>query len=160
MNKIINIGIVVIISILFLGCSTSKTIQDGFQSNPPFKVLEATYTKWVDDRPGINGFSINIAIDNPKVKLDTVYFRNTSAKMKLDESLLKTIYVGRLVMPNKNKNIQLNIDSKKEFGNQVPDISQKIPFQLKANEAVVRYFFNNKINYFKISNCIDTSKNI
>ena len=157
MNKVINIGIAVITSFFFLGCSTSKTTLDGFQSNPPFKVLEATYTKLVDEKSGVNGISIYISIDNAEVKLDTVYFRNNSGKLKLDKDISKTEYIGSLVMPNKDNDLQLNIDSKKEFGNQVPDISQKIPFQLKANEAVVSYFFNNKINYFKISNCIETS---
>jgi len=155
MNKVINIGIAVITSFFFFGCSTSKTTLEGFQTNPPFKVLEATYTKLTIDKPDVKGFSIYIAIDNPKVKLDTVYFRNNSAKLKLDKDISKTEYIGNLVMPNKDNDLQLHMDSKREYGNQVPDISQKIPFKLKADEAVVSYFFNNKINYFKISNCIE-----
>jgi len=157
MNKVINIGIAVITSFFFLGCSTSKTTLDGFQSNPPFKVLEATYTELVDEKSGVNGISIYISIDNAEVKLDSVYFRNNSAKLKLDKDISKTEYIGSLVMPNKDNDLQLNIDSKKEFGNRVPDISQKIPFKLKANEAVVSYFFKNKRNYFKISDCIETT---
>jgi len=111
----------------------------------------------VGEKPDVNGISIYISIDNAEVKLDTVYFRNSSAKLKLDKDISKTEYIGSLVMPNKDNDLQLNIDSKREYGNRVPDISRKIPFQLKANEAVVSYFFNNKINYFKISNCIETT---
>lgn len=157
MNKVINIGIAVITSLFFLGCSTSKTTLDGFQTNPPFKVLEATYTKLFGDESGVTEISIYIAVDNAEVKLDTVYFRNSSAKLKLDKDIFKTEYIGNLVILNKDNDIQLHIDSKREYGNRVPDISQKIPFQLNANEAVVSYFFNKKINYFKISNCIDIS---
>lgn len=159
MKKVFSFGIAVITSLFLLGCGPSKVNQNnGFQSNPPFKVVEATYIKSIGTKPGVKGISIYITIDNTEVKLETVYFRNNSTKLELDNSISKTSYVGNLVMPNTENDIQLHSDSKREFGNQAPDISQKIPFQLKANEAVVSYFFKNEIHYFKILNLIEISE--
>jgi len=155
MSKIVNILLLGIIICNFFSCGTAKTTHNGFVKKPPFKVLEATYTKWIDDGLGVNGFLIYITIDNTRVTLDTAYFRNTSVIIALNKNLPKNTYVGKLILKNVNKDMQLHIDSKKEFGNQVPDISQKIPFQLKSNQAVVSYLLNNKINYFKILNCIE-----
>jgi len=160
MNKIISIGIVTITSIFFLSCGSAKTINEtDFQKKPPFKVVATTYSKWIGGQPGVNGISIHISIDNPKISLDTVYFRNNSAKLKLDKSISNQVYVGSFVLPNKNKNFNSDIDPKNEYGNQVPDISQKIPFDLKEDEAVISYLFKNKRTYFKISNIIEVSKN-
>lgn len=159
MKKVFSFGIVIISSLFLLGCGTSKMTQNnGFQSNPPFKVVEATYIKSIGDNSAVNGITINVSIDNAEVKLDSIYFRNNSAKMELSKNISKTAYIGSLVMPNKDNDLQLNVDSKMEYGNRAPDISQKIPFQLKYNEAVVSYFFKNEIHYFKILNLIEISK--
>jgi len=160
MNKIISIGILTVTSIFFLSCSSTKRVnENGFQKKPPFKVLTATYSKWIGGQPGVNGISVHISIDNPEILLDTVYFRNNSAKLKLDKSISNPVYVGSFVLPNTNKNFNLDIDPKKEFGNQVPNISQKIPFDLKETEAIISYLLKNKRTYFKISNIIEVSKN-
>ena len=101
---------------------------------------------------------IRISINNPKILLDSVYFRNNSSILKLDKSDSNLEYVGSLVLPTKNQNFNLNLDSKKEYGNQAPDISRKIPFELKENEAIVSYLLNKKKFYFKISNVMEVSK--
>jgi hypothetical protein len=131
--------------------------NSNFQTNPPFKVVKATYSKWLGGQPGVNGISINIEIDNPSIVLDVVYFKNNSTALKLDKSKSTPIYVGTIVLENTNKNYELNADAKKEYGNPVPDISQKIPFQLSENEAVVSYTFKNKTAYYKISNVKETT---
>ena len=160
MNKIISIGIATIASIFFLSCSSTKTInENGFQKKTPFKVVTATYSKWIGGQPGVNGISVHISIDKPEILLDTIYFRNTSIKLKLDKSISNPVYVGSFVLPNTNKNFNLDIDPKKEFGNQIPDISRKIPFDLKEDEAVISYLLKNKRTYFKILNIIEVSKN-
>ena len=149
-----SIGIAVLGLLLFISCGSTSKISEN---KPPFKVLSATYAEWMGGQPGVNGVLVSIKIDNSAVKLDTVYFRNTSALLKLDEKT--TTYNVSIVLPNTAKNLQLDIDPRKEFGNEVPDISKKIPFELNDNEAVVSYFYKGKTNYYKISNLIEVKKN-
>lgn len=159
MNKIISIGMLAITSIVLMCCGSSKAPNESsLQNNPPFKVVEATYSKQLDEQTGINNILIRISINNPKILLDTVYFRNNSTILKLDKSNSNLTYIGSIVLPGKNKNFILNLDSKKEYGNQVPDISRKIPFELKENEAIVSYLLHNKRTYFKISHVIEVSE--
>lgn len=159
MNKLISIGMVAIISVVLICCGSSKApIKSSLQNNPPFKVVEATYSKQLDEQKGVNNMLIRISINNPKILLDSVYFRNNSSILKLDKSDSNLEYVGSLVLPTKNQNFNLNLDSKKEYGNQAPDISRKIPFELKENEAIVSYLLNKKKFYFKISNVMEVSK--
>lgn len=155
MQKLIS-SVIVIFSIVFISCKSSKAANElGFQTNPPFKVEKATYSKWVGGQPGVHGISIQIQLNKATVELDSVYFRNNSTKLKLDKSNSNITYVGSMVLPKINKDLQMNMDSKKEFGNAVPDISQKIPFQLAQNEAIVSYIYNNKTHYYKISEVIE-----
>ncbi|SNR39975.1 hypothetical protein SAMN06265371_102305 [Lutibacter agarilyticus] len=148
-----SIGIAVIGLLLFISCGSTSKISEN---NPPFKVLSATYTEWLGGQPGVNGVLVSIKIDNLAIKLDSVYFRNTSALLKLNKKT--TSYNVSIVLPNTNKNLQLDIDPRKEFGNEVPDISTKIPFELNDNEAVVSYLQKGKTNYYKISSLIEIKK--
>jgi len=43
-------------------------------------------------------------------------------------------------------------DPNAEFGNEMPEISQKIPFVLKDNECVISYKDGKTTKYFKVDN--------
>jgi hypothetical protein len=137
--------------------NTKATNYKTLQKNAPFKVINATYNQWVGGQPGVKGIQINIEINNPKIKLDTVYFRNNAILLSLNKTDSKQQYIGSFTLTNTNKNFQLLHDSTKEYGNKAPDVSKKIPFQLNKNEAVVRYIYKGKINYFKINKLIEIS---
>ena len=55
-------------------------------------------------------------------------------------------------------NYILHKDPKKEFGNKPPIITEKIPFVLNDNEAVITYKVNNKTEYYKVFNVVENSK--
>lgn len=149
--KTTSISITIISLLLFFSCGSAKEISDN---NPPFKVLNSTYSKWLGGQPGVNGVLISIKTDNSTVKLDTIYFRNRSTLLRFDENT--ATYSASLVLPNTNKHLQLDIDPRKEFGNEVPDISKKIPFELNKNEAVVSYLYKGKSYFYKILNVVET----
>jgi len=160
MNKLTSIAISLFLAFALLSCKISKTTDTlNLVKNPPFKVLNATYNKWNGGQPGVNGITVRIQINKTDVVLDSVYFRNNSSNFKLDKSTSPLTYVATIVLPNTQKNYRLEGDSKKEYGNSVPDISQKIPFQLNANEAVVSFSIKNKKKYYKISNIKETPSN-
>ena len=148
--KTSSIGIVVIGLLLFFSCGSTSKISEN---TPPFKVLKATYSNWVGGQPGVNGVLFSIKIDNEAVKLDTVYFRNTSSVLRYNEKA--SLYTSSIVLPNTKRDLQLDINPKNEFGNQVPNISTKIPFELKENEAVVSYFYKGENYHHKIPTVIE-----
>lgn len=148
--KTSSIGIAVIGLLLFFSCgSTAKILDD----TPPFKILKATYSNWTGGQPNVKGVLITLKTDNLAVTLDTVFFRNTSTLLKFNEEL--SIYTASIVLPNTKRDLQLDINPKNEFGNQVPNTSTKIPFELTPNEAVVSYSYKGKNYYHKILNVIE-----
>ena len=151
MNKLLSITGAVIVSIVFSCCNTTKGItNNNLQSNPPFKVVAASYQEWVGGQPGVRGAKVYIATNNSKIALDSIYFKNMKAALEFNDDSKK--YVGHFTYPNTKTDIIIHSDSSLEFGNQVPDISQKIPFKLSEDEAVVSYFYKNEKYFYKISN--------
>jgi hypothetical protein len=157
MNKIIYITTSIILVIAFSCCRASK-LNNKLEQYPPFKITKAKYNTWVGGQPGVKGYTIHFEIDNANTVLDSVYFRNMSAKLIKDTSTSKNIYLGTFILPNRLKDHILHKDPKKEFGNELPDISEKIPFQLNANEAVISYKLNNTTAYYKVENVVEQKK--
>lgn len=148
MKKFIGIGLISLLSIAFFGCGTSKIKA---QREHPFKVLEANYVNWVSQQPDITGITVNIIIDNPEIQLDSIYFRNNSAALKHVKSFENLVFTGSFKTSITPHDYILHSNPKQEFGNKPPVVVSKTPFKLTDNEAVVSYFYKNKINYYKIS---------
>ena len=161
MNKFINTTIILSFFILGINCNSNKNISTiVLQEKVPFKVLKATYSNWAGGQPGVKGYKIFIEIDNSSVQLDSVYFRGRIAAFNKELKLDKNYFNAVIVLPNDEKDYNLNIDAKKEFGNTPPNVSEfsKINFQLKENEAVLKYIFNKKPNYTKITKLVEDNK--
>ena len=150
--KTSSIGIAVIGLLLFFSCGSTTKISEN---NPPFKILKATYSNWAGGQPGVNGVLISLKTDNSAVILDTVFFRNTTTLLNFNEEL--STYTSSIVLPNTKRDLQLDINPKNEFGNQVPNTSTKIPFELTQNEAVVSYVYKGKNYYHRILNVIEVN---
>jgi len=146
MNKLLKLSGLTFISVLLLCC---KSTQEITQNNPPFKVLEATYSERIENG-NENIVIVNIKIDNPEIQLDSVYFRNMKSSLIGSSKNSEEKYEGHFLISNTTKDIILHSDAEKEFGNRVPDISQKIPFQLEKDQAVVSYVYKKNTMYFKI----------
>lgn len=142
-----------LVTLLVMSCNTSKTIaQIGIEENHPFKVIKATYNTWVGGQPGVKGLLINIFKDNPEIKLDTVYFRNMKVSLKQNFTSEKPHYVGSFTYSKTKPDYILHENAINEYGNTSPNTTLKIPFKLKEDEAVVSYFYKEKIHYCKIEN--------
>ena len=124
------------------------------QDHHPFKVIKATSNIWVGGQPGVKGYNINITIDNPEVKLETVYFRNMKSDFKVDNSVNPKVFVGVFTLPNTKNDYTAHQNSDEEYGNKAPKVDLQIPFELKENEAVVSYMKAGKISYYKIDNVV------
>jgi len=148
MKKFISIGLIILLSIAFVGCCTSKIKA---QSEHPFKVADATYNNFVGEQPDLVVTTLKITTNNPEIQLDSVYFRNNRVSLKRIESTENSVFTGSFTTSNMPHDYILDSDSKQEFGNKPPAIVSKFPFKLTDHEAVVSYFYKDKINYYKIS---------
>lgn len=146
MKKFIGAGFIILLSISFFGCGISKA-----QAQHPFKVLEATYANSVVEQTDLVLTTLKIMINNPEVKLDSVYFRNHKATLKRVESDENVRFTGSFTTSTMPHDYILHGDPKQEFGNKPPVIVSTLPFEIKENEAVVSYFYKDKINYYIIS---------
>lgn len=147
MKKYLGIGLITLVSIAFFGCSASKVIA---QNEHPFKVLEATYVNRAGDQPDLVETTIKISIDNKEIHLDSVYFRINATPLKRLESIENAIFTTSFITSTTKHDYILDGNPKKEFGNKPPVSKAKLPFELIGNEAVVSYFYKDKINYYKI----------
>ena len=158
MKKLASILILGIVLLTCSFCGTSKnSIKKEQQTEHPFKVIDATYHTWAGGQPGVKGINITISIDNPEIQLDSVFFRNMKTGLKRELNSKPTKFVGVYTLPNTKHDYNLNKDSLKEYGNKVPDVSLNIPFELKKDEAVVRYLYKGNTHYFKIEEVIETT---
>ncbi len=147
------IFIFTITSTLFFCCGATKDKNMyALQKKTPFKVISTEVTNWVGGQPGVRGLKVSISIDTKNIKLDSLYFRNQKTALKLMVNSSLPTYIGIFVTARGINDYILDKDSTKEFGNNPKLSSEKIPFKLNNNEAVVSYKYQTKSYYYKISN--------
>ncbi len=146
------ISIFILVTFLFSSCSSAQKLQ----KKAPIKLGDVYCQSWVAGIKG-GGSGLNLFIptqttDLNHTKLDSVYFRGKSVKLEAIEN--KTIvYVGRFENDfNQKKDIIMSSDPNEEYGNEIPKIMPKIPFELKENECVVSFQDGGETKYFKIEN--------
>ena len=147
MKKFIGIGFLVLLSISFFGCGASKSKA---QNEHPFKVFSATYANSVVEQTNLVVTTLKITTNNKEIQLDSVYFRNHKASLKHVKNDENSFFTGSFTTSTTPKDYILDSDPKQEFGNKPPVMVSKLPIEIKENEAVVSYFYKDKINYYKI----------
>lgn len=144
-----------IVVIGFSNCGGAQPSDRGitFEKNPPFKIKEAYYQKWV---AGIKegGSGINVHLDfetiQPNVVIREIYFQKNVLEVKnLGATLMS--YIGHITH-NSQDDVVMDIDPMKEAKN-VP--SKDFPFELKDHEAVIGYLIAGEKKYFKIDNLVE-----
>ena len=80
--------------------------------------------------------------------MEKVYFHNKSAAA---EEITTSTFVAHFKNRNKKLDLILDANPAKEYGNKAP-VLEKSKFDLKSNEAVLEYKYNNKTQFFKITN--------
>ena len=135
----------------FSQCGSCKETSHQVQTNIPFSIEKATYNDWVAGvKGGGSGTNVIVTIkelDPNNIEVDSMYFRSRKVKVEIKGSS----YIGRFNSRlNQRQDKVLHSDSKKEFGNQVPEVEMKIPFELENNEAVISYKEKGKLKFYKI----------
>lgn len=141
---------ILLFSLSSCGGTQNTENKNSFVQNPPFKISEVYYQKWVagvkDGGSGTNVHLIFSEIDKDVV-IQNIYFNKhiLEAKGNLNEP---KHFVGYLKNDHK-ADVIMDSDPLKEAQNTPSKI---FPYELDANEAVVEYWFNGERNYYKISN--------
>lgn len=143
-------GIIVLFG--FSNCANGKKIHE----EPPVPLEQAYYTTWVGGVKGA-GSGLNLfvplgALNNSEVELDSVYFRGKRTKLKTKPQN-PNLYIGYFESKNPQKapDFVMSSDPREEYGNKPPIILEKIPFELKEDEAVISYKKDGKTGYYKIT---------
>lgn len=137
----------ILILMSFSNCANGKQLQE----EPPKAVKEAYYTTWTGGVRGA-GSGLNLFIPiapNTEIELDTVYFRGKKGVLERDATDAN-LYVARFKNKGTDKDFVMHKDPKMEYGNEVPAVIEKIPFELEEGEAVVRYTKDGIEKFFRI----------
>lgn len=127
-------------------CSSRKWVKD-----PPFALGEVVFEN-MTIKGSDSIVTLYIPVEEGKtVLLDSVYFRKQALKLEKIQRDSYLVYRARYTLFPKPDMI-LHTDSQQEFGNKPPALGKKWIGVLQDNEAVVRYLWKGKIQYFKIEN--------
>ena len=134
--------------------------SDKLVKESPFKTGEVLSEAWESGKTksGVNLF-IPIEESN-EIELDSVYFRGEIVKLEKVQKDNYLVYIGRFKNASVfDKNIVMHSDPKKEAGNSPPQLKNKMPFELKENEAVISFIEDGELKYYKIED-IKTSPTV
>ncbi|NGY36654.1 hypothetical protein FQU23_003910 [Flavobacterium sp. XN-5] len=113
--------------------------------------ITATYFQKINSNQGDAevAFDFFIVLDNPIEQgtfLDKIYFKNQTAIVEKEND---RTFVAHFQEVELNKDLILDSDSTKEYGNKVPVI-MKPKFELEPSEAVLEYRNKEKTFFYKI----------
>lgn len=130
-------------------CSSAQKLQTSL----PLKIGDVYYQNWISGvNQGGSGTNIYIQItsNTKQIELDSVYFQGKVAKLEVTNKILA---IGRFKSNiNSKKDIVMSNEPYAEYGNKVPTLTKKTPFDLKENQCIISYKEGNKIKYFMIDN--------
>ncbi len=129
--------------------SKSKTSQYQLIEAPPFKIMESYSQDWVAGvQEGGSGTNLFITLGEitETIVVQEFYFRGKMVKTQISPSI-KDQYIGYFKNEIKT-DIIMDSDPVKESKNTPP---QKIPFQLKEQEAVIGFLLNGVKHYWKLT---------
>ena len=156
MQRLRSLMIIVLMGVVmasFSQCSSSRSLQ----KKSPVELEQVYCQRWVAGvQGGGSGINIFIPVKDLSVELDSVYFRGKAVQLEIKPG--ETMYVGRFMSDfNKPKdpNVVMSSDPKAEYGNKLPELPQKIPFELKDDECVISYKDGKKTKYFKVENVVE-----
>jgi len=131
-------------------CNSSKIIYD---KTPNFKILSTYAEDFVGGRPGNSGTVVIMTIENQsQIQPDSLYYEKRIAKIEVRKTEEGEIWIGRFQKITR-KEPNLNEDSNENLILEIPE-AENYPFDLKNNQAVVKYFDKNKPCYFLINEII------
>ncbi len=135
------IPIIAILMLCFFSCSSTKKLQ----TKTPFKI-EEVYLKKGNLNTERDIIYITITSNSKNTELDSIFFKGKKAKLKL---ISKNLYSATFKKTPK-KDIIMSNKPYAEYGNPVPEIPVKMPFEINPNECIISYNLKNETFYYKV----------
>jgi len=156
--KTIRSLLILTITVLFMCCSGSKEVSKTnlleLQEKPSFELEKVWFQKWVAGKQGGgSGIHLYMTLEANKnhVVFDSVYFRGLVAKMEVG----KIGYIASFKTALNQKDLIMDGDSNKEYGNKPPKLDETFPFKLEEDECVLQYKEHGKTMYYKVTSVVE-----
>ncbi len=137
-----------VITALFTNCAGSK----GLEEQAPAQIQRAYV---VQDNNIMNLYIPVRSIQDERVNLESVYFREMKSDLKLDETQ-PGVYVARFVTGRGD--MVMSSNPKEEYGNRLPQKKVDVPFKLKDDEAILVFSENENTKYYKLRDIKERTK--
>jgi len=151
MKKIIYFGLGLILLSFLTNCKSGK-----INNKLPFKIVTKTYYNWTGGQPGVKGTNVVLKLMNMSktFKADSLYFNGKGTLLEIHikkDTLVLMAYYSTPRIP-----VRLEIEPSQK---KIPQKTiSKIPYTLKANEAVLTYFINGVKKYLRLADLAETDK--
>lgn len=122
---------------MFLSQCASVTVK----KNIPFTVKNAIYNSTTKEL--LVEFSSKKNID-----FQELFYNHQKTKAVVTKNKVSS-YISGTFQKVLLQDLNLHSNAKKEFGNK-PTTTEKIPFELKENEAIITYKVNNEVKHYRI----------
>ncbi|MCK4562815.1 MAG: hypothetical protein KAT78_07910 [Flavobacteriaceae bacterium] len=138
--------------VLIILFSLTKCKTQVVKQKAPFEIVEKTYFYFAGGKKGTNGTTIKLVgkANTLNLGFTTIFFQNHEYKIIPEFNTEKFILVGSNTEIRKN-DLNMHRDAVEEYGNEVPKLEKKFPFDLEKNEAVLVYRINGEDFYYKIT---------
>ena len=128
-------------TILFASCAGNKDLQE----KAPADMGTAYFTTQGEI---IKLYIPVTSIQTNRVSLTEVYFRNRKAALTSSADMpgvyMATFETGK-------PDMIMSSDPKEEYGNKMPQKTDKLDFELKDDEAILIFTQNSKVKYYKLT---------
>jgi len=137
---------ITILSVIVIGCKSQN-----LETTAPFDIDEKTYFYWVVGKQGTEGTTIRLAghTQTLNISFSKLYFQNHEYSIVPQFNNEGFIIEGTFSKFRK-KEMVMHRDPAAEYGNEVPKMEKKIPFDLENDEAILLYSVNGLEGYHKI----------
>ncbi|WP_146052850.1 hypothetical protein [Aquimarina sp. I32.4] len=145
--------ILILLISAFVLLAFSRCASNQNMNNPmPIQVKEIYFEEQIyKGTDKVSGFDIFIeVVKKPNLILDYAYFKGKKLKLTYQED--RNVYTGHYTKAMKQQDLIMSDDSNKEFQNQLPEIEEKIPFDLKDDECMITYTIKGEKGDFKLNN--------
>ena len=138
-----------IIILTLLSCAGGKESIYSFVEEPPFKIQQAQFQKWVAGVQG-GGSGVNVQVTileiQEGVQIKEMYFREQIVKAR--SNFETPDYFTGEFLNQPRPDVIMDGDAVQEAQNTPP---REFPFQLKDDEAVISYSLKGEVYFVKVS---------
>ena len=137
---------ITLLAVIVIGCKSQS-----LETSVPFNIYEKTYFNWVAAKQGTEGTTIRLAgrTQSLNISFSKLFFQNHEYDI-VPQFNSEGFLIEGTFSKFRDKEMIMHRDPAAEYGNQVPQVEKKIPFDLEDDEAILLYSVNGLEGYHKI----------